>query len=141
MFFFSFMSPYLKVIPEGLYWAHNSWLYLLACHAFLRIGEVTGPMPPKGNSLALGNIKFIFDWTNTLSAVEIHMSLFKHSSGKHIPVLLEPVWDRDSINPLKMEGVIGRRESFAFLRLHYPRKVFATMKCCVKSEYPPNLSK
>ena len=40
-----------------------------------------------------------------------------------------------------MEGVIGRRESFAFLRLHYPRKVFVTMKCCVKSEYPPNLSK
>jgi hypothetical protein len=40
-----------------------------------------------------------------------------------------------------MDGVIGRRESFAFLRLQYPHKGFVTMKCCVKSEYPPNLSK
>lgn len=53
----------------------------------------------------------------------------------------EPVCDKDSINPFRMDGVIGRRESFAFLRLQYPRKVFVTMKCCVKSEYPPNLRK
>lgn len=63
-------------------------MYLLAFHAFLRIGGITGPIPPKGNSLALGNVKFIFDRTNTPSAVEIHTSQFKHSSGKHIPVLL-----------------------------------------------------
>ena len=63
-------------------------MYLLAFNAFLRIGEITGPMPPKGNSLALGNIKFIFDRTNTPSAVEIHMSQLKHSSVKHITVLL-----------------------------------------------------
>ena len=51
-------------------------MYLLACHAFLLIGEVTGTIPPQRN------------WTNTPSAVEIQMSQLKHSSGKHIPVLL-----------------------------------------------------
>ena len=82
----------LKGLIESLSHTGSSVLlkamYLLAFHAFLRIGEITGPIPPKGNSLALGNVKFIFDRTNTPSAVEIHTSQFKHSSGKHIPVLL-----------------------------------------------------
>ena len=31
-------------------------MYLLAFHAFLRVREMTGPLPPKGNNLRLNNI-------------------------------------------------------------------------------------
>ena len=53
-------------------------MYLLAFHAFLRIGEITGL------ALPLGDIKFPHGDSEDL---QIHMSKFKHSTGKHIPVL------------------------------------------------------
>ena len=62
-------------------------MYLLAFHAFLRVGEMTGPLPPKGNNLRLNNIKFVFDASLIPTAVEIHMSQFKHRYGKHTPIL------------------------------------------------------
>ena len=48
-------------------------MYLLALHAFLRV--------------RLNNIKFGFDASLIPTAVEIHMSQFKHSYGKHTPIL------------------------------------------------------
>ena len=65
-----------------------STMYLLAFNAFLRVGEITGQLPPNGNNLQLNNIKFTFDNSQLPIANEIRMSHFKHSSGKHIPVLL-----------------------------------------------------
>jgi hypothetical protein len=62
-------------------------MYLLAFHAFLRVRDVTGPLPPKGNILRLNNIKFVFDASLIPTAVEIHMSQFKHSYGKHTSIL------------------------------------------------------
>ena len=62
-------------------------MYLLALHAFLRVRGVTGPLPPKGNILRLNNIKFVFDASLIPTAVEIHMSQYKHSYGKHTPIL------------------------------------------------------
>jgi hypothetical protein len=53
-------------------------MYLLAFHAFLRIGEITGL------ALPLGDIKFPHGDSEDL---QILMSKFKHSTGKHIPVL------------------------------------------------------
>jgi hypothetical protein len=63
-------------------------MYILACHAFLRIGEITGPQPPLGNCLGMNNIQFLFEKSNLPCEVEIQMSQFKHSKGKHIPTLL-----------------------------------------------------
>ena len=63
-------------------------MYLLALHAFLRVGEITRQLPPNGNNLQLNSIKFTFDNSQLPIAIEIRMSHFKHSSGKHIPVLL-----------------------------------------------------
>jgi hypothetical protein len=34
-------------------------MYLLAFHAFLRIGEITGLPPPLGNCLCVNDIKFL----------------------------------------------------------------------------------
>jgi hypothetical protein len=48
---------------------------------------MTGPFPPKDNNLRLNNIKFVFDASLIPTAVEIHMSQFKHSYGKHTPIL------------------------------------------------------
>ena len=59
-------------------------MYLLAFHAFLRIGEITGLAPPLGNCLSVSDIKCLHGDSEGL---EIHMSKFKHSTGKHIPVL------------------------------------------------------
>lgn len=59
-------------------------MYLLAFHAFLRIGEITGLAPPLGNCLSVSDIKFLHGDSEGL---EIQMSKFKHSTGKHIPVL------------------------------------------------------
>lgn len=59
-------------------------MYLLAFHAFLRIGEITGLAPPLGNCLSVSDIKFLHGDSEGL---EIYMSKFKHSTGKHIPVL------------------------------------------------------
>jgi len=61
--------------------------YLLALHAFLRIGEITGLPPPLGNCLSVNDIKFLHGDSEGL---EIQMFKFKHSTGKHIPVLLFP---------------------------------------------------
>lgn len=63
-------------------------MYLLAFHAFLRIGEITGPQPPLGNCLGMNSIHFLFEKSTLPYAVEIQMSHFKHSKGKHIPTLL-----------------------------------------------------
>lgn len=63
-------------------------MYLLAFHAFLRVGEITGHPPPKGNCLTMPNIKFHHSKGRPPSSIEIHMSQFKHSTGKHIPILL-----------------------------------------------------
>ena len=61
-------------------------MYLLAFHAFLRVEEMTGPLPPKGNNLRLNNK--VFCYTSLIpTAVEIHMSQFKHSYGKYTPIL------------------------------------------------------
>jgi integrase len=59
-------------------------MYLLAFHAFLRIGEITGLPPPLGNCLSVNDIKFL---QGDSEGLEIQMSKFKHSTGKHIPVL------------------------------------------------------
>ena len=59
-------------------------MYLLAFHAFLRIGEITGLPPPLGNCLSVNDIKFLHGDSEGL---EIQMSKFKHSTGKHIPLL------------------------------------------------------
>lgn len=59
-------------------------MYLLAFHAFLRIGEITGLAPSLGNCLSVSDIKFLHGDSEGL---EIHMSKFKHSTVKHIPVL------------------------------------------------------
>ena len=56
-------------------------MYLLAFHAFLRIGEITGLPPPLGNCLGVNAIKFL---QGDSEGLEIQMSKFKHSTGKHI---------------------------------------------------------
>jgi hypothetical protein len=60
-------------------------MYLLAFHAFLRIGEITGL------ALPLGDIKFPHGDSEDL---QILMSKFKHSTGKHIPVLFLSINNR-----------------------------------------------
>lgn len=62
-------------------------MYLVAFHAFLRVGEITGAPPPNGNCLTVNDIKFI---NKDKAGLEIHMSKYKHSAGKHIPSLFIP---------------------------------------------------
>jgi len=71
-------------------WCLLRAMYILACHAFLRIGEITGPQPPLGNCLGMYNtgIQFLFEKSTLPCAVKIQISQFKHSKGKHIPTLL-----------------------------------------------------
>jgi hypothetical protein len=46
-------------------------VYLLVFHAFMRVGEITGQLPPNGNNLQLKNIKFTFDNSQLPIAIEI----------------------------------------------------------------------
>ena len=46
-------------------------MYLLAFHAFLRIGEITGSTSPQGNCLCVNNITFKFDHVYTLEGIEV----------------------------------------------------------------------
>lgn len=81
------MNPCLTPVRQSYISDAKSYVFVgLPCISPNRRGN--GDNTTTTNSLALGNIKFIFDWTNTPSAVEIQMSQLKHSSGKHIPVLL-----------------------------------------------------
>ena len=59
-------------------------MYLLAFQAFLRIREINGLPPPLDNCLSVSDIKCLHGDSEGL---EIQMSKFKHSTGKHIPVL------------------------------------------------------
>ena len=36
-------------------------MYLLAFHAFLRVGEITGRLPPQENCMTANNLNFICD--------------------------------------------------------------------------------
>ncbi|XP_062586501.1 uncharacterized protein LOC134248091 [Saccostrea cucullata] len=63
-------------------------MYLLAFHAFLRVGEITiTSRHHRGNVLLLENVKLVRDESNTLEGLEIRPDSFKHSSGRHIPTL------------------------------------------------------
>jgi hypothetical protein len=46
-------------------------MYLLAFHAFLRIGEITGSTSPQGIFLCVNNITFKFDHAYTLEGIEV----------------------------------------------------------------------
>lgn len=53
-------------------------MYLLAFHAFLRIGEITGSTSSQGNCLCTNNITFKFDHANTLEGIELKFNQYKH---------------------------------------------------------------
>jgi len=72
-------------------------MYLLAFHAFLRIGEITGSTPPQGKCLCANNITFKFDHANTLEGLELKFNQYKHRSGMHLPVLFV---QRNLSNPI-----------------------------------------
>lgn len=100
-------------------------MYLLAFHAFLRVGEITGQLPPKGNNLQLSNIKFTFDNSQLPVAIEIRMSQFKHSSGKHIPVLL--VQQNTSQNDLCPVKALWEYLKLRMTNMSSPQPLFSLM--------------
>ncbi|XP_062604850.1 uncharacterized protein LOC134266650 [Saccostrea cucullata] len=64
-------------------------MYLLAFHAFLRVGEITVSSSTNvKNVLNLVNVKLVSDKLNSSESLEITMDNFKHSAGKHIPTLI-----------------------------------------------------
>ena len=100
-------------------------MYLLAFHAFVRVGEITGQLPPNGNNLQLNNIKFTFDNSQLPIAIEIRMSYFKHSSGKHIPVLL--VQQNTSQNDLCPGKVLWEYLKLRIANMNSPQLLFSVM--------------
>ena len=63
-------------------------MYLLAFHAFLRVGEITGRLPPQENCMTANNLNFICDDCNNPHSIEIKLDQYKHSSASNIPTLL-----------------------------------------------------
>ena len=100
-------------------------MYLLAFHAFVRVGEITGQLPPNGNNLQLNNIKFTFDNSQLPIAIEIRMSYFKHSSGKHIPVLL--VQQNTSQTDLCPGKVLWEYLKLRMANMNSPQLLFSVM--------------
>jgi hypothetical protein len=56
-------------------------MYLLACHAFLRIGEITQSDPKVQNNLAFHAVKFLLANSRDPYAFEINLEKFKHHTG------------------------------------------------------------
>jgi hypothetical protein len=63
-------------------------MYLLAFHAFLRVGEITGRLPPQENCMTANNLNFICDDCNNPHSIKIKLDQYKHSSTSNIPTLL-----------------------------------------------------
>ena len=102
-------SSILKMLLNSLNFTTKSYfirmmlnsMYLLAFHAFLRVGEITGCTPPKGNCLCANTIKFNLDNNNQPISIHLHMSQFKHSDRKHLPILvLQRNLDNSEICPV-----------------------------------------
>lgn len=55
-------------------------MYLIAFHAFLRIGEITASGRQADNTLTLDNVRFCYS-DSRLDGVELHLKKFKHSKG------------------------------------------------------------
>ena len=73
-------SNFVKVLIKAM--------YLLAFHAFLRVGEITGRLPPQENCMTANNLNFICDDCNNPHSIEIKLDQYKHSSTSNIPTLL-----------------------------------------------------
>ncbi|KAK3088509.1 hypothetical protein FSP39_020005 [Pinctada imbricata] len=63
-------------------------MYLLAFHAFLRIGEITGTKDNHGNCIRKENVKILSSPDEQNKHIELTFSTFKHSAGKHIPTIV-----------------------------------------------------
>ena len=64
-------------------------MYLLAFHAFLRVGEITAKSGGGNKHCILReNITFLPDSGSKPTHVVLRCSSFKHSTGKHSPTLL-----------------------------------------------------
>lgn len=59
-------------------------MYLLAFHAFLRVGEITGASL---NTISRQSIQFVVNAQSKIHAAEINMEHFKHYKGKSCKVL------------------------------------------------------
>ena len=66
-------SKFLQVLLKAM--------YLLAFHAFLRVGEITFSGKAK-NIIQYKDLNFVYDQTHQLEAVELNMINFKHHEGK-----------------------------------------------------------
>jgi hypothetical protein len=73
-------SNFVKVLIKAM--------YLLAFHAFLRVGEITGRLPPQENCMTANNLNFICDDCNNPHSIKIKLDQYKHSSTSNIPTLL-----------------------------------------------------
>lgn len=63
-------------------------MFLLAFHAFLRVGEMTKTNKMSNNTLQLNEARFLFKTNSCPSSVELHMKNFKHNTGKSCHILL-----------------------------------------------------
>ena len=63
-------------------------MYLIAFHAFLRVGEITQTTSGAQNNVQFQSIEFQLKSSLDHDAVEIHMKIFKHNTGKSCHILL-----------------------------------------------------
>lgn len=67
-------SFFLKILLKAM--------YLIAFHAFLRVGKITQTTSVAQNNLQFHSIEFQLKSSVEPGAVEIHMKNFKHNTGK-----------------------------------------------------------
>lgn len=72
-------------------------MYLVAFHAFLRVGEMTHTASGAKNNIQFSDIQFQFGTsTNNPEAFELHFKNFKHNAGKSCHILLIKKFTRNA---------------------------------------------
>ena len=94
-------------------------MYLLAFHAFLRIGEITGSKGKMKNSILRENLTFVGQ--PEPSALHLTLINFKHSAGKHTPTFVIKASEQPNLCPVRA------MKEYCDLRAHLSGPLFSFM--------------